>query len=55
MSDEQLDVVNDKDEVIGQASRSDVHRRGLQHRGVHVFLFDAQGEMLIQKRSADRA
>ena len=55
MADELLDVVNDNDEVTGQAMRSMVHQQGLQHRGVHVFLFNAQGEMLIQKRSADRA
>ena len=54
MADELLDVVNDNDEVTGQAMRSMVHQQGLQHRGVHVFLFNAQGEMLIQKRSADR-
>lgn len=55
MADELLDVVNDNDEVTGQAMRSLVHQRGLQHRGVHVFLFNEQGEMLVQKRSADRA
>lgn len=55
MTDELLDIVNDNDEVTGQAMRSVVHQKGLQHRGVHVFLFNAQGEMLIQKRSADRA
>ena len=55
MADELLDVVNDLDEVTGQAMRSVVHQQGLQHRGVHVFLFNEKGEMLIQKRSADRA
>lgn len=55
MADELLDIVNDNDEVTGQAIRSVVHQQGLQHRGVHVFLFNEQGEMLIQKRSADRA
>ncbi len=55
MADELLDVVNDSDEVTGQAMRSVVHQQGLWHRGVHVFLFNEQGEMLIQKRSADRA
>lgn len=54
MADELLDIVNDKDEVTGQAMRSIVHQQGLWHRGVHVFLFNEQGEMLIQKRSADR-
>jgi len=55
MADELLDVVNDEDLVTRQAMRSVVHRQGLWHRGVHVFLFNEQGEMLIQKRSADRA
>ena len=54
MADELLDVVNDLDEVTAQEMRSIVHQQGLQHRGVHVFLFNEQGEMLIQKRSADR-
>jgi len=55
MADELLDIVSDTDEVTGQAMRSTVHQQGLWHRGVHVFLFNEQGEMLIQKRSAERA
>ncbi|MBI3169531.1 MAG: NUDIX domain-containing protein [Chloroflexi bacterium] len=54
MADELLDVVNDEDMVIAQAMRSVVHEQGLQHRGVHVFLFNEEGEILIQKRNADR-
>ncbi|MEW6241212.1 MAG: NUDIX domain-containing protein [Chloroflexota bacterium] len=52
--EEQFDVINEQDEVIGQAARSAVHAQGLWHRGVHVFLFTADGRMLIQQRSADR-
>lgn len=55
MADELLDIVNDEDMVTGQAMRSIVHQQGLWHRGVHVFLFNERGEMLIQLRSADRA
>ena len=54
MTDELLDVVNDKDIIIGKEMRSTVHQLGLQHRGVHVFLFTQDGKMLVQKRSADR-
>ncbi|MCA2002122.1 MAG: NUDIX domain-containing protein [Chloroflexi bacterium] len=50
-----LDVVNDDDIVTGRETRAVVHQTGLQHRGVHVFLFTADGRMLTQKRSADRA
>ncbi len=53
--DELLDIVTDEDIVTGQEQRSIVHQLGLQHRGAHVFLFTADGKMLIQKRSADRA
>jgi len=55
MTDELLDIVNDEDIVTDQQMRSTVHQLGLQHRGVHVFLFTADGKMLVQKRSADRA
>jgi isopentenyldiphosphate isomerase len=53
--DELLDIVNDEDIVTDQQMRSVVHQLGLQHRGVHVFLFTTDGKMLVQKRSADRA
>lgn len=52
--EELFDIVDDNDNVIGQTTRSDVHRSGLQHRGVHLLLFDRNGRMLIQKRSADK-
>ena len=51
MSEEIFDVVNDRDEVIGQAPRSEVHRRGLKHRAVHVLVLNARGELFLQKRS----
>jgi isopentenyldiphosphate isomerase len=50
MPDELLDVVNDSDEVIAQEMRSTVHRLGLQHRGVHIFLVTPRGELLVQRR-----
>lgn len=51
MSDEIFDVVNERDEVIGQAPRPEVHRRGLNHRAVHVLVFNARGEIFLQRRS----
>ena len=53
--DELLDIVNDEDIITGQEMRSVAHQLGLQHRGVHVFLFTTDGKMLVQKRSKDRA
>ena len=51
MSEEIFDVVNERDEVIGRAPRKDVHARGLRHRAVHVLVFNAHGEVFLQKRS----
>ena len=55
MSDELLDVIDQDDRVIQQELRSKVHQSDLWHRGVHVFLFASDAELLIQKRSKDRA
>jgi isopentenyldiphosphate isomerase len=46
-----FDVVNDRDEVVGQQTRGEVHRLGLKHRAVHVLVFNRRGEVFLQKRS----
>jgi len=51
MSEEIFDVVNERDEVIGQAPRKEVHARGLWHRAIHVLVFNSRGEIFLQKRS----
>ena len=51
MSEEIFDVVNDRDEVIGQRPRSEIHRMKLNHRAVHVLVFNTRGELFLQKRS----
>ena len=51
MSEEIFDIVNERDEVVGQAPRSEVHRQKLWHRAVHVLVFNARGEIFLQKRS----
>jgi isopentenyldiphosphate isomerase len=51
MSEEIFDVVNERDEVISRAPRSEVHRHGLRHRAVHVLLYNSHGEVFLQKRS----
>lgn len=56
MKDEILDIVDDEDRVIGQASRSEVHGNpALLHRVVHVLVFNSRGQLYLQKRADDRA
>ncbi len=47
-----LDYVNDNDEVIGSATRSEVYENLLTHRIVHVIVFDSEGRMALQMRSS---
>jgi len=54
MSEEIFDVVNELDEVVGKRQRSEVHRLGLMHRAVHVLVFNARGEVFLQKRSMSK-
>jgi isopentenyl-diphosphate delta-isomerase type 1 len=49
--EEWFDVVNERDEVVGRATRREVHATGLRHRAVHVLVFNAAGAVFLQKRS----
>jgi 16S rRNA (adenine1518-N6/adenine1519-N6)-dimethyltransferase len=49
--DEWFDVVDADNTVVGRETRGTVHRSGLRHRAVHVFLFHRNGDLFLQKRS----
>lgn len=51
MSDEWLSVVNEIDTVIGRERRAEIHRLGIRHRAVHVFIFNHLNQLFLQKRS----
>jgi 16S rRNA (adenine1518-N6/adenine1519-N6)-dimethyltransferase len=46
-----FDVVDADDQVTGQLSRHEVHRQKLLHRAVHIFVFNARGDVFLQRRS----
>lgn len=50
--EERVILVDRQDRPIGEAEKMDAHRRGLLHRAVSVFVFDSEGRMLLQRRSA---
>ena len=54
MTEEIFDVVDEQDEVVGQATRAHVHAAGLMHRAVHVLVFNARREVFLQKRSLSK-
>lgn len=49
---EMFDVVDENDGVVRAASRGVVHAENLWHRAIHMLVFNAQGELFLQKRSA---
>ncbi|KIZ01518.1 hypothetical protein MNEG_6439, partial [Monoraphidium neglectum] len=51
---EVLEVVDDGCVVIGRELRGEIHRRGLLHRAVYVWVFDQAGRLLLQRRSWDK-
>ncbi len=46
-----LEILDYEDNVIGTACRAEIHKQGLMHRAVHIFLFNKAGEIYVQKRS----
>jgi isopentenyldiphosphate isomerase len=50
-SSELLDVVDENDNVIGQATREECHSKQLIHRCAFVLLFNSRGEVLLLKRA----
>jgi isopentenyldiphosphate isomerase len=51
MSEEWFDVVDEANQVIGKAPRSEVHRLKLRHRAVHILIFNTRGELFLQQRA----
>jgi len=52
--EEQVVLVNQKDEVLGLMEKQQAHINGLLHRAFSVFLFNDNGEMLLQKRASGK-
>jgi isopentenyldiphosphate isomerase len=54
-SDERFDVVDEWGHVVGQATRGECHANPtLIHQAVHVQVFDRDGRLFLQKRSAHK-
>lgn len=49
-----FDVVDAHDTFVRRASRGTVHEEKLFHRAVHVFVFNAAGQLYLQRRSMNK-
>lgn len=52
---ERFDIINEADEVVGSALRSEVHGNpSLIHRVAHVLVFDGAGRLYLQLRAPSK-
>jgi len=51
MSEEQVILVNDKDEQIGLMPKMEAHKKGVLHRAFSVFVFNEKNELMLQQRA----
>lgn len=50
----ELEVVDEEGKVIGRETRERIHREGLLHREVHVWLYTPDGTIILQRRAKDK-
>lgn len=51
---ELFETFDGSDRPLGLRLRGEVHREGIWHRAVNVFLFDSEGRLYVQQRSASK-
>jgi isopentenyl-diphosphate delta-isomerase len=51
---EEVILVDARDTPVGTAEKMHAHREGLLHRAFSVFVFSADGRMLLQRRAASK-
>jgi isopentenyl-diphosphate delta-isomerase type 1 len=50
-SDEPLILVDEGNRTVGAAPKQTIHRQGLLHRAFSIFMLDARGRILLQRRN----
>jgi isopentenyl-diphosphate delta-isomerase len=54
MKEEQVILVNEKDEPIGLMPKMEAHEKALLHRAFSVFVMNEKGETMLQQRASDK-
>ena len=48
---EEVVLVNEKDEPVGTMEKMEAHRQAVLHRAFSVFVFNKNGDVLMQQRA----
>lgn len=51
---ESVVLINEKDEVIGQMEKIEAHHKAFLHRAFSIFIFNKDGEWLLQQRALSK-
>jgi len=51
---EQVVLVDEYDQPIGQMEKMEAHEKGLLHRAFSIFIFNTKGELLLQQRAENK-
>ena len=52
--EEKVILVSETDEQLGLMGKMEAHEKGLLHRAFSVFIFNKDGELLLQQRALDK-
>jgi isopentenyl-diphosphate delta-isomerase len=50
----QVILVDEKDKPVGLAEKMEAHQLGLLHRAFSIFIFNSNGDMLLQRRALSK-
>lgn len=53
-TDELVDVVDETDRVVAQATRRQVRADNLRHRSVYIFVFNGAGQLFVHQRTQSK-
>ncbi len=51
---EEVILVDRADNAVGTAGKMETHRRGWLHRAFSIFVFNTQGQLMLQKRQSSK-
>jgi isopentenyl-diphosphate Delta-isomerase len=54
MNQQQVILVNERDELSGAMEKLAAHKKGLLHRAFSIFIFNDKGELLLQRRTLNK-
>lgn len=47
----ELNIIDENDNVTGKDTRENIHKDGLLHREIHIWIYNKKGEVLFQRRA----